>query len=159
MDTDLPKGISRILKLVAEDCRASGNVLDWVMIAKLKGDLNNRRGRWRGVSVDAIAERCRELGMREKDIAGVTDLVEKAQKGRRLVPQSGYRDFYFTVPLDQPPRPSRTGDDRSKAPKWLVIGVKNWPLYGERALLDEDLPRVPTMAWLRLEIRSHYCHP
>jgi hypothetical protein len=33
--------------------------------------------------------------MRDEDVATVADLVRKAQEGRRLVPQTTYRDFRF----------------------------------------------------------------
>jgi hypothetical protein len=60
--------------------------------------LLNVRARWLGVSVSEIADRCRALGMRDEDVAEVTDLVKKAQEGRRLVPQRTYRDFRFNPP-------------------------------------------------------------
>jgi len=59
----------------------------------------NVRARWLGVSVSEIANRCRTLGMRDEDVAEVANLVEKAQAGRRLVPQKTYRNFRFNPPV------------------------------------------------------------
>jgi hypothetical protein len=96
----LPPGISEILEYLAQMARGYDNQLKWNEVAKLKADLMNVPGRWRGVSVSEIADSCRTLGMREEDAAMVVDLVRKAQEGRRLVPQKTYRDFRFNQPVD-----------------------------------------------------------
>ena len=96
----LPPGISEILEYLAQMARGYDNHLKWNEVAKLKADLMNVPGRWRGVSVSEIADSCRTLGMREEDAATVVDLVRKAQEGRRLVPQKTYRDFRFNQPVD-----------------------------------------------------------
>ena len=98
MSDDLPNGISEILQYLAQTAGGYGNHLKWNEVAKLKADLMNVRARWLGVSVSEIADRCRALGMRDEDVAEVTDLVKKAQEGRRLVPQRTYRDFRFNPP-------------------------------------------------------------
>jgi hypothetical protein len=54
------------------------------------------RGRWLGVPVSEIADRCGALGMRDE----VADLVKRAQDGRRLVPEKAYRDYRFNQPVD-----------------------------------------------------------
>jgi hypothetical protein len=54
------------------------------------------RGRWLGVPVSEIADRCGALGMRDE----VADLVKRAQEGRRLVPEKAYRDYRFNQPVD-----------------------------------------------------------
>jgi hypothetical protein len=91
----LPPGISKILDYLAQTASGYDNHLKWDEVAKLKADLMNVPARWRGVPVDEIADRCRALGMRDEDVATVADLVRKAQEGRRLVPQTIYRDFRF----------------------------------------------------------------
>jgi len=95
---DLPNGIPEILQHLAQTARGYGNHLKWNEVAKLKADLMNVRARWLGVSVSEIADCCRALGMRDEDVSEVTDLVKKAQEGRRLVPQRTYRDFRFNPP-------------------------------------------------------------
>lgn len=59
----------------------------------------NARARWMGVSVSEIAHRCRTLGIRDEDVTEVASLVQKAQAGRRLVPQKTYRNFRFNQPV------------------------------------------------------------
>jgi hypothetical protein len=95
----LPTGISEILEYLALMARGYDNRLKWNEVAKLKADLMNAPGRWRGVSVSEISDSCRALGMREEDVATVADLVRKAQGGRRLVPEKTYRSFRFNEPV------------------------------------------------------------
>jgi hypothetical protein len=99
----LPPGISEILDYLAQMARGYGNHLKWNEVAKLKADLMNVPGRWRGVSVSEVADSCRALGMREEDVATVADLVRKAQEGRRLVPEKTYRGFRFNLPVESGP--------------------------------------------------------
>jgi len=80
---------------LATAAQGYNNHLKWNEEAKLKGDLMNAKSRWRSVPVTDIRDRCRALGMREEDVTLIADLVTKAQAGRRLVPQSSYRDFRF----------------------------------------------------------------
>ena len=44
--------------------------------------------------------------MRREDVQEVPELVSKTQAGRRIVPQTSYRDFHFQQRVD-PPRASR----------------------------------------------------
>lgn len=97
---DLPNGIPEILQYLAQMAQGYDNHLKWNEVAKLKGDLMNMRARWQGVPVSEIASQCRALGMRDEDVTEVTNLISKAQEGRRLVPQSSYRGFSFNQPLD-----------------------------------------------------------
>jgi hypothetical protein len=95
VSANLPQDIAQILDYLAQYAKGYDNHLKWNEVAKLKADLMNARSRWRGVSVSAIAEECRRLGMRAEDVDEITTLVTKAQAGRRLVPNASYRDFRF----------------------------------------------------------------
>jgi hypothetical protein len=95
MSNGLPKDVNQILEYLATAAQGYNNHLKWNEEAKLKGDLMNAKSRWRSVPVTDIRDRCRALGMREEDVTLIADLVTKAQAGRRLVPQSSYRDFRF----------------------------------------------------------------
>ena len=95
MSNGLPQHVNKILEYLAMTAQGYGNHLKWNEEAKLKADLMNVKSRWRGVSVSAVRDRCRALGMREEDITLIVDLVTRAQAGRRLVPQRSYRDFQF----------------------------------------------------------------
>lgn len=99
---ELPNGIDGILEYLAEMAAGYGNHLKWNEVAMLKGDLMNVRHRWTGVSVQQIADRCLELGMRLEDAKEIKELVAKAQAGARLVPQKSYRDHRFKPYLDSP---------------------------------------------------------
>ena len=97
---DLPSGISEILEYLAMKARGYDNHLKWNEVDKLKADLMNAPSRWRGVAVSQVADRCRALGMRTEDVATMTDLITRAQAGRRLVPGKTYRGFRFNQPID-----------------------------------------------------------
>jgi len=79
-----------------------GNQLKWNEVAKFKADLMNVPHRWRGVSVQSVSVRCRELGMRPEDIHQIQELITKAQAGRRLIPQKSYRGFKFKPEVKPP---------------------------------------------------------
>lgn len=91
----LTRDVDEILQYLAMKAQGYDNHLKWNEEAKLKADLMNMKSRWRGVPVSEISARCRALGMREEDVTLISGLVTKAQAGRRLVPQSSYRDFRF----------------------------------------------------------------
>lgn len=99
---ELPNGIDKILEYLAEMASGYGKHLKWNEVAKLKADLMNVRHRWLGVPVQAVSERCRELGMRPEDVQEIQELVTKAQAGRRLIPQKSYRDFKFKPEVKPP---------------------------------------------------------
>lgn len=96
----LPEGIAAILEHLAGMARGYNNHLKWNEVAKLKADLMNTPARWRAVPVARVRERCLDLGMRAEDVDEIVDLVTRAQAGRRLMPQAGYRDFRFAQPVD-----------------------------------------------------------
>jgi hypothetical protein len=96
---DLPDGIREILEYLAQMARGYDNHLKWNEVDKLKADLMNARVRWREITVSQVAARCRALGMRAEDIVTITDLITRAQAGRRLVPGRTYRDFRFNQPI------------------------------------------------------------
>lgn len=100
--SELPNGIDQILEYLAEMAAGYGNHLKWNEVAMLKADLMNVRHRWTGVSVETIAARCLELGMRQDDVQEIKELIGKAQSGRKLIPQKSYRDFTFRPKVDAP---------------------------------------------------------
>lgn len=91
----LSEDVEHILEYLADMAAAYSTGLKWNEEAKLKADLMNAPARWHGVSVQAVSDRLLELGMSTEDTRTVTDLIKKAQSGRRLVPQTSYRDFKF----------------------------------------------------------------
>jgi hypothetical protein len=98
----LPNGIDGILEYLGEMAAGYRNHPKWNEVAMLKADLMNVRQRWTGVSVQQIADRCLELGMRAEDVREIKQLVTKAQAGARLVPQKSYRDHRFKPYMDSP---------------------------------------------------------
>lgn len=95
MTDEIPADIAQILKHLAEMAAGYSTGLKWNEEAKLKADLMTNRRYWRGVPVAAIHARLLEHGMSDEDATTVCGLVKRAQEGRRLVPQSSYRDFAF----------------------------------------------------------------
>ena len=91
----IPEDIQRILKHLAAMAKGYGNSMKWNEEAKLKSDLMKNWQYWAPVSVEAIRMRCGELGMSLKDIKTITDMIQKRKDGRRLVPDSSYKDFEF----------------------------------------------------------------
>ena len=98
MTADLPAGIDEIMDYVGQRAEGYG-YLKWNEVAMLKADMMNARARWMTVSPDALAAKCRRVGLAEKETAQVLDLLHKTQQGRRLVPQRSYRDFQFQQPM------------------------------------------------------------
>jgi hypothetical protein len=77
--------------------------LKWNEEAKLKADMMNVPQRWAHVDPLALAAKCREVGLKDDEALQIAEWVRRRQAGRRLVPQRGYRDFRFTIELDEPP--------------------------------------------------------
>ena len=103
MAETLPTDIVKILEFLASMARGYSNRLKWNEEAMLKADLMNSRGYWLGIPAPAIRAKCAALGMRQEDVDLVADLVTRAQQGRRLVAQRGYREHRF-----QHERPEQT---------------------------------------------------
>jgi hypothetical protein len=103
VSNELPNGIADILAHLARMAAGYNNHLKWNEVAQLKADLMNVRGRWLGVAIADVDEHCRSLGMREEDVTQIVNLVQKAQAGRKLVPQKSYRDFRFAEPVAEAP--------------------------------------------------------
>jgi hypothetical protein len=103
----LPPSVAAIAEYLARWAKGYGNHLKWNEKAKFKADLMNARRRWVAVSPAAFAAKLREEGMRGEDIVELVDWLKKAQVGRRLVPQGGYRDHTFG-PIDEPQNPPLT---------------------------------------------------
>ena len=95
MTNTLPDDIVKILDFLAAMARGYDNHLKWNEEARLKADLMHNRRYWCGFPVSAVRAKCVELGMRGEDASLIADLVERAQAGRRLVPQRSYRDSWF----------------------------------------------------------------
>lgn len=93
--TSLPEAIDRILEYLADMAASYTGGLKWNEEAKLKADLMNAPERWRGVSTQAVSERCLELGMSTQDTATIVGFISKAQAGRRLIPHRSYKEFKF----------------------------------------------------------------
>ena len=91
----LPEDIEKILEAIAGWAKAYDNHLKWNEVAKLKSDMMRRMDRWRLVSPTQVELRCLELGMTANDAGIVSEMLEKRQAGRRLIPESSYRNFEF----------------------------------------------------------------
>ena len=72
-----------------------GNSMKWNEEAKLKSDLMKNRQAWMDIPIGAIRQKCSDLGMALADTNTIIELVEKAQAGKRLVPESSYKNFEF----------------------------------------------------------------
>ena len=96
MSEELPADIIAILEGLARWACGYNNHLKWNEEAKLKADLMHNRRRWQGFPVSAITVKRVALGMRDVDVALITDLVRRTQEGRRLVAHRSYRDFSFS---------------------------------------------------------------
>lgn len=106
MSDALPPGIEQIMDLVGEMARGYGH-LKWNERAMLKSDMVRVRRRWRPVSSSALRAKCDQMGMRQSDIDEILDMLAKSQAGRRMVPNSAYRGFEYSIPVDpQPVKPS-----------------------------------------------------
>ena len=55
----------------------------------------NRPERWLSVTVEQVRAKCRQLGMRPKDIDTIADFVQRRKDGRRFNVRSSYRTFHF----------------------------------------------------------------
>lgn len=99
---ELPDDVAKIIEFLAMMAKGYDNRLKWNEEARLKADLMHSKRRWRPdrVSVAAVREKCVSEGMTSEDTTLIVDLIQKAQAGRRLVPQRTYRDFTFPQPYD-----------------------------------------------------------
>jgi hypothetical protein len=56
----------------------------------------NRPERWLPVTVEQVRAKCRQLGMKPKDIDTIADFVQRRKDGRRFNIRSSYRNFHFS---------------------------------------------------------------
>lgn len=91
----MPDDIEKILEYIATMARSYGNHMKWNEKAQLKSDMMRRMDRWRLVTTEQIREKCLSLGMRGEDVDAICDMHSRRLQGRRLVPQSSYKDFEF----------------------------------------------------------------
>jgi len=94
----LSASVVSIAEQLARWARGYDNHLKWNEKAKFKADLMNARHRWRSVDPAAFAAKLRAEGMRREDIDELVDWLRKAQAGKRLVPDRGYRTHIFGPP-------------------------------------------------------------
>lgn len=98
-DDKLPADVIEIVEFLGRWSAGYG-YLKWNEIAKFKADLMNVRRRWVGVDRSAFRAKCVEVGLTSQEADELTDYLARAQAGRRLVPQRGYRDSYFAPEPD-----------------------------------------------------------
>lgn len=91
----LPNGIDGILEHIALMAAGYSSGLKWNEEDKLKADMMNRPERWVSVSVEQVRMKCRQLGMRPKDVDTISDFVQRRKEGRRFNVRSTYRTFQF----------------------------------------------------------------
>ena len=92
----LPKRVSEILEHIAVWAAGYDSDLKWNEEDKLKADMMNCPERWGSVTVEQVRTKCRELGMRPKDVDTVCGLLERRKQGHRFNVRNGYRDFRFS---------------------------------------------------------------
>lgn len=90
-----PNGVDAILEHVAAMAAGYSSGLKWNEEDKLKADMMNCPDRWAGITVEQVRAKCRQLGMRGKDVDTITDFVQRRRDGRRFNVQSSYRIFEF----------------------------------------------------------------
>ena len=93
--------MAAIAEFLAMAAKGYGNRLKWNEKAMFKADLMNLRRRWLAVDSETFAARLRKEGMRDDDVTELVGWLKKAQAGRRLVPQRGYRQFQFNPPPEE----------------------------------------------------------
>ena len=91
----LPNGVDDILEYVAAMAAGYSTGLKWNEEDKLKADMMNRPDRWLPVTVDQVKAKCRQLGMRPKDVDTIAEFVQRRKDGRRFNVRSSYRTFSF----------------------------------------------------------------
>ena len=91
----LPESVTGILECIATWAAGYSSGLKWNEEDKLKADMMNCPERWESVSVEQVRAKCRELGMRPKDVDTVCGLLERRKQGHRFSVRNGYRDFRF----------------------------------------------------------------
>lgn len=121
MEEQLPPDIVDILEGLAIMAKGYDNYLKWNEEAMLKADLMNNRRYWKGFPAKAVRDKCLELGMRGEDADRIFDYVSRAQAGRRLIPDRGYKDHRFKHERDEPteqPFPSADNPLYPHSEKW-----------------------------------------
>ncbi|MFJ4027622.1 hypothetical protein ACIPWF_10535 [Paenarthrobacter sp. NPDC089989] len=91
----LPNGVEGILEYIADMAAGYSSRLKWNEQDKLKADMMNNPGRWAPITVEQVRRKCRDLGMRPKDVDTVTGFLQRRKEGRRFNVTSSYRDFQF----------------------------------------------------------------
>jgi hypothetical protein len=113
-----PEDIDRILEQLATMAAGYDNHLKWNEEAQLKADLMHNRRYWQGFDVALVRSRCQQLEMRPEDARLVSDLVSKAQAGRRLIPQRSYRDYRFRHDRPAAPPSPPSASERRTSREW-----------------------------------------
>lgn len=91
----LPNGVEGILEHIAHMAAGYSSGLKWNEEDKLKADMMNRPERWVPITVDQVRAKCRELGMRPRDVDTVAGFLQRRKEGRRFNVRSSYRAFQF----------------------------------------------------------------
>lgn len=122
---ELPEDVDGIFEYLRVRIEGYG-YLKWNEIAMMKADMMNVRRRWTLVDREAFRQKCIAVGMTRKETDEMCSYLRRTQEGRRLVPESTYRDFRFEPdPVPQPMRRSpglvRPDDDAppTTSRKWL----------------------------------------
>ncbi len=91
----LPNGVDGILEYIAGMAAGYSSGLKWNEEDKLKADMMNRPERWAEITVEQVRAKCRQLGMRPRDVDTVTDFIQRRKDGRRFNVRGSYRTFQF----------------------------------------------------------------
>lgn len=96
--TELPNGVSRIVKHVAQMAAGYSSGLKWNEEHKLKADMMNMPARWTAITPEELHIACLDAGMSDADASTVSGLQRTRKAGKRFSVRSSYKDFHF-MPL------------------------------------------------------------
>ncbi|MEU9625309.1 hypothetical protein AB0D89_00590 [Streptomyces luteogriseus] len=86
-NSGLPADVQEFMDHIGQNVKMSGH-LAWEEKAKIKEAMMDYRDRWSRsrVTPEALKEKCLQVGMRDDETRLVLDWLDKAQKGKRLIP-------------------------------------------------------------------------
>ncbi|MFM9700384.1 hypothetical protein [Streptomyces europaeiscabiei] len=95
-NSELPADVDEIMDYIGKQAEMSG-YFKWNEQEKLKADMMTMPHRWlpSRVSIEALRNKCRAVGLAEEETAKIVEWLGKIQEGRRLRPREPYRGFRF----------------------------------------------------------------
>jgi hypothetical protein len=87
--------VEGILEHIADMAAGYSSGLKWNEEDKLKADMMNSPERWVPITVDQVRAKCRDLGLRLRDVDTVAGSLQRRKEGRRFNVRGSYRGFRF----------------------------------------------------------------